>query len=181
MKHEIELDTRRKIYELIVKSPGIHFREIERRLGIAVGSLQYHLHFLEKKNLIKIEQDEGYLRYFPVESPLSQNDKKILSFLRRKTSRHILIFLLNKSSANNKDISRGVGLSPSTVSWHLNKLVEAGVVRRRKKGRESFFEIEDPERVVKLMITYKESFLDKLVDGFVEVWEHSKLERGKSL
>lgn len=135
---EIELDTRRKIYELIVKSPGIHFREIERRLGMAVGSLQYHLHFLEKKNLIKVEQDGEYLRYFPVESPLSQNDKKILSFLRRKTSRRILIFLLNKPGANNKDISRGIGLSPSTISWHLNKLVEAEIVERKREGRESF-------------------------------------------
>ena len=172
---EIELETRRRIYELIKKTPGIHFREIERRLKVAVGNLQYHLQYLEKKNLIKVEKDEEYIRYYPKGTPLDETDKKIMSFLRRRTSRRILIYLLNNPYANNKDVSTAVGLSPSTVSWHLSKLVEARVVERKKEGRESFFKVRDAERIVKLLITYKESFLDKLVEGFVEVWEREGL------
>ncbi len=171
---EFDLETRRKIYELIKKSPGIHFREIERRLKIAVGNLQYHLRYLEKKNLIRSDQDGEYIRYFPKDCQLDDVDKKILSFLRRRTSRRILVYLLNNPNANNKDVSKAVRLSPSTISWHLNKLVEAGIVEKRKEGRESYFEVKDPERIVKLLITYKESFLDRLVEGFVEAWEHTE-------
>ena len=173
---EIDLETRRKIYELIRKSPGIHFREIERRLKIAVGNLQYHLHYLEKKNLVKAEQDGEYIRYFPKDCQLDEIDKKILAFLRRRTSRRILVYLLSNPNANNKNVSDGIRLSPSTVSWHLNKLVETGIVEKRKEGRESYFKIKDPERVTRLLITYKESFLDKFVEGLVEVWEHAKLD-----
>lgn len=43
-----EVGTRRRIYELIRDAPGIHMRELERRMGLMIGNLQYHLHYLEK-------------------------------------------------------------------------------------------------------------------------------------
>ncbi|WP_319506293.1 hypothetical protein [uncultured Methanolobus sp.] len=49
---ELELDTRKRIFETIQRSPGIHLRELERILDMAIGNLQYHLHYMEKKNLI---------------------------------------------------------------------------------------------------------------------------------
>lgn len=172
----MELETRRKIYELIRKSPGIHFREIERRLNIAIGNLQYHLYYLEKENLIRSERDGEYIRYYPKDCMLDEIDRKIISFLRRRTARRILIYLLTNPNANNKEIAQGIGLSPSTISWHLNKLLEAKIVERKKEGRESFFRVKDLERVARLLITYKESFLDRLVEGFVEVWERAELD-----
>lgn len=43
----------RRIYNTISGSPGIHFRELKRRVGIAYAALQYYLEFLEKHNLIE--------------------------------------------------------------------------------------------------------------------------------
>lgn len=168
---ELDLETRRRIYEQIKKSPGIHFRELERRLKLVVGSLQYHIQYLEKKNLIVASNDEDYVRYFAIDKNLNENERKILSLLRRSSCRHILIQLLNNPDLNNKDLSLAVGLSPSTISWNLNKLVEAGVIERKKTGRISNFTVIDPTSVVELLICYKESFLDTLVDGFIEMWE----------
>ena len=168
---ELDLETRRRIYEQINKSPGVHFRELERRLKLVVGSLQYHLHYLEKKKLIVASNDDDYLRYFVIDKNLNEKERKILSLLRRSSCRHILIQLLNNPDLNNKDLSLAVGLSPSTISWNLNKLVEAGVIERKKIGRISNFTIIDPTAVVELLICYKESFLDTLVDGFIETWE----------
>ncbi|MDW7732882.1 MAG: winged helix-turn-helix domain-containing protein [Methanolobus sp.] len=79
--------------------------------------------------------------------------------------------LIEEQGMNNKDLSSAVALSPSTVSWHLNKLVAAGVVKKAVNGRESNFEVIDPEAVAELMITYKASFFDKLLDNFIEMWE----------
>ena len=72
---ELELETRRKIYEQINKSPGIHFRELERRLKVVVGNLQYHLQYLEKKNLIRTLNDEDYVRYFVKDKCLNENER----------------------------------------------------------------------------------------------------------
>ena len=44
----LALEVRRKIYEEIKASPGLHFRELQRRVGLATGSLQYHLDYLAK-------------------------------------------------------------------------------------------------------------------------------------
>ena len=168
---ELELETRRRIYEQIIKSPGIHFRELERRLHVVVGNLQYHLQYLEKKNLIRASNDEDYVRYFVKDKSLNENERKILSFLRRSGCRHILIQLLNNPELNNKELSQAIGLSPSTISWNLNKLIEAGIIERKKTGRISNFTIVDPTAIAELLICYKESFLDTLVDGFIEMWE----------
>jgi predicted transcriptional regulator len=168
---EFDLETRRKIYEQIKKSPGIHFRELERRLQLAVGSLQYHLQYLQKKNLIKASSDEDYVRYFVKDRSLNETERKIISFLRRSGCRHILLQLLENPNLNNKELSLAVGLSPSTISWNLNKLAEAGIIERKKIGRISKFVIVDPQAVSELLICYKESFLDTLVDGFIEMWK----------
>jgi len=162
---EFELETRRRIYEQIKKSPGIHFRELERRLQVVVGNLQYHLQYLEKKNLIRASNDEDYVRYFVKDRSLSETERKIMYFLR------ILLQLLNNPDLNNKELSQAVGLSPSTISWNLKKLVEAGIIEREKTGRISKFTIIDPSAIAELLICYKESFLDTLVDGFIEMWE----------
>ncbi len=52
---------------------------------------------------------------------------------------------------NNKDLSSAIGLSPSTVSWHLNKLVATGIVKKTVHGRESNFEVIGPEKVAELI------------------------------
>jgi predicted transcriptional regulator len=168
---ELELESRRRIYDQIKRSPGIHFRELERRLQMVVGNLQYHLQYMEKKNLIRASNDEDYVRYFVKDKSLSENERKILSLLRRSGCRHILIQLLNNPKLNNKELSQAVCLSPSTISWNLNKLIETGIIERKKTGRISSFTIVDPAAVAELLICYKESFLDSLVDGFIEMWE----------
>ncbi len=122
---ELDLETRRRIYEQTEKSQGIHFRKLERRLKLVVGSLQYHLQYLEKKNLIVASNDGDHLRYFAIDKNLNEKERKILSLLRRSSCRHILIQLLNNLDLNNKNLSLAVGISPSIISWNLNKLVEA--------------------------------------------------------
>lgn len=176
---ELTLEARKRIYETIRSSPGIHLRELERILGIAVGNLQYHLHYMEKKNLISTLKDEQFVRYFVRDKELDDKDRMILSFLRKNACRHILIFLLDEPGANNKDISSVVGLSPSTVSWHLNKMVASGIVSKVVRGRESNFEVVDPGNVAELIISYKGSFFDRLIDNFIEMWEFESKKGNK--
>ena len=173
---EFELNTRKRIFETIRSSPGIHLRELERTLGLAVGSLQYHLHYMQKKNLIFSQKDEQFIRYFVKDKELSDSNRIVMSFLRKKACRHILITLMGGPGLNNKDISTAIGLSPSTVSWHLNKLVASRIINKTINGRESNFNVNDPEEIAELVITYKSSFFDRMLDNFIEMWE---LDTGK--
>ena len=165
------LDTRQRIYNLIEQNPGLHFREVQRRTGLAVGSLQYHLDYLNKKHLIRIEKRGKFTRYYSVQGHQLGDAQLTMSLLRQESLRKIMIFLLTKRRANNTRIAEALGLSPSTISWHLDKLVEAGLLEKKRKGRKIFYKIINPDQAANLLREYKKSFFDELVDNFVEVWD----------
>ncbi len=167
----LELGARKKIFSTIDSSPGLHFRELQRRTGIAVGSLQYHLDFLEKKHLIRVVKDGKFSRYFSIRGKQLGESQNTMSLLRKEKVRKIILFLLEKKKANQLSIANAAGLSTSTTSWHLSQLMEKGLLSRELSGRETFFSVKEPEKVAGLIVSHRKSFLDELVDSFVEIWE----------
>jgi predicted transcriptional regulator len=166
----LELDVRRKIYNLVQQYAGCHFREIERKSGLSTGSVKYHLDYLAKHNLIKREKEGNNLRYFPNNFKLQNT--KLLGLLRQKSVRNILLYILINENCNHEQIVESVFLSPSTVSWHLKKLENNNIVRSVKEGRyKSYNILMEKEEIIRLLIIYKESFLDTLVDRVIEMWE----------
>ncbi|MCX6815541.1 MAG: winged helix-turn-helix transcriptional regulator [Candidatus Aenigmarchaeota archaeon] len=170
----LDLETRRSIYECIKKSPGLHFREVQRRTNLATGSLDYHVHFLHKTGLIRTEKVGGFTRYYTTDTVYQSEEKDLLNLLRQKSVRKIVIHLLQKKKSTASDIARAAGMSPSNLSWYLKSLAEKKIVVQRKKGRFRFYSITSRENIIKCLVTYKESFFDSLVDGFIEAWESEK-------
>jgi predicted transcriptional regulator len=166
----LELEIRQSIYSLISPSPGLHFREIQRRTKIATGQLTYHLNYLQKVGLIKTENDGEYLRYY-ARIQINDEDRRVLEFVRQKSIRHILLYLLENNNCNHDLLVKSLDIAPSTISWHLKKLIDANIVSKEVEGRKSFYSVNNPELIKKVLIKYKESFLDILVDRFIEMWE----------
>lgn len=163
----LQLENRKRIFEIVKKNSGCHFREIERRSGIAHGTLKYHLNFLAKHGLIVEKKDGNNVRYF---SKDIKEDFEIISLLRQKSTRQIILFLTENGKNSHGGIVDFVKLSPGTVSWHLDKLVRKGILKREEK----FYVLVYPkEEIVKLLISFKESFFDNLVDRAVEMWDVS--------
>ncbi|HLC79813.1 MAG TPA: winged helix-turn-helix transcriptional regulator [archaeon] len=165
----LKLDVRKKIYNTIKKNPGLHFRELQRRVGIATGAMQYHLDYLVKKHLVKIEREVKFIRYYLVRQEFEET--ALMSLLRQESIRKIIVFLMQRRFANNMTVASSIGLSASTTSWHLEKLAEAGIVEKIPRGRKTYFKIIDKQRIANLLVDYRRSFLDEMVNNFVEVWE----------
>ena len=166
----LDLEVRREIYNLVKKFAGSHFREIERISGLPTGSLKYHLNYLSRYGLIKEERDGNRLRYFPRQ--FKPENRLLLGLLRQKSVRDILLFILTHGNCNHEEIVQFVGLSPSTVSWHLKKLEDNEIVGAVKDGRKTFYKISiDEGEIINLLITYQESFLDALVNRVIEMWD----------
>lgn len=169
-KKVLELGARRKIYDIVRKFAGCHFREIERKSSLSTGPIKYHLNYLTKHGLIKEERDGNNLRYYPRE--FGSEDKKLLGLLRQKSIRNVLLYVLTHNNCNHEQIVESVGLSPSTVSWHLKKLEESNVIGFVKRGRKTAYNVLiDKEKIISLLVTYKESFLDSVVDRVIDMWE----------
>jgi len=169
-KKILDLDARRKIYEVVKKFAGSHFREIERKSKFPTGTVKYHLSYLVKNELIIEEKDGNNIRYFP--KTFNSENSRLLGFLRQKTIRKIILFILENNNCNHEQVVKAVGVSASTVSWHLKKLEQNNIIGFIKKGRKTFYNILiDKEEIIKLLITYQESFFDSVVDRVIDMWE----------
>lgn len=166
MKEPLELANRKRIYEIVRENPGMHFRELQRRTGMPTGVLSYHLDYLVRRGLLTVDREESFSRYFP-QNVLRGDEKRILSALRQEIPRGIILFLLNNPGATHGKLLENFTISPGTLSYHIKKLASSGVIRVEKVGRESRMTVIDPDRVSDLLIVYRRSFMDKLVDDFV--------------
>ncbi len=161
----LELGPRKKIYQTIEDSPGLHLRQIDRKIDIPLGTIRYHLRVLEKKNLITSKKEGKYKRFY-AKGSIDRSDKKILSSLRKEIPRTIILFLMEYSGSTHKEINEALDIAPSTLSYHLKKLRKKNMVINKK----SEYSIKDPEKIADLLIQYQQTFLDSLVDRFVRIW-----------
>jgi predicted transcriptional regulator len=164
----LENENRRKIYEAIEASPGIHLRELQRILNMPLTTLEYHLSYMGHRKIIYSETDTHYKRYYA--KPLGEEDKKVLSALRQKRLREIVLFVLTNGKAKYQFIADYLKIPHSTVSFYLKYLVDNGILLKDKVGYENIYTVKDEDKVVKVLIAYKASFLDKLIDKTITTW-----------
>jgi len=90
----LELETRRQIYNVILKNPGLHLRELSRRIYISYGNFIHHLNFLTKQDFIVTKSDRRYTRYY-VSKKVGREEKELLNILRQDIPRKIVLLLLS--------------------------------------------------------------------------------------
>ena len=169
-KKILELESRRHVYDAVKKHAGSHFRELERKCSISTGLVRYHLSYLVKTGLIIEQKDGKNTRYFPKQ--ITAQSKNLLGLLRQDSLRKIILSLFIQDGSTHDEIAKAVKLSLSTVTWHLKKLSENHIIKSEKYGRKTCYTIiYDKEEIIKLLITYKESFLDSLVDRIIDMWD----------
>ncbi|MHB8586962.1 MAG: winged helix-turn-helix transcriptional regulator [Thermoplasmatota archaeon] len=167
------LETRRRIFEYIRDTPGAHLRQIHRAVNLPFGQVLYHLNYLEKREFIVVRKDGKFNRYF-VRNVLGRREKQVISALRHTVPRKVTILLLLSGQQTHKDLLQRAGVSPSTLSFHLQKMIEAGVLSRESRGRESHYTLLDSDVVAQVLLTHRTSFHTEEVDRFAEIWERVK-------
>lgn len=165
----LALEARRDIYEYIRRAPGVHLRGVERTLGLPFGQVLYHLDHLERHGLIDVKKDGGFKRYF-VKNLVGRREKQVIATFRHELPRKIAILLLLEPDLAHREILDHFGVSGSTLSFHLNKMVENGILERRQDGNENYYRLMDERAAAKILILYRESFLDPAVDRFADLW-----------
>jgi len=131
-KNLLELDPRRKIYDYIFKNPGLHFREIQRKMNIPYGTLNYHIKYLVKQDLVSSKFENGYRRYF-ISEKLGRKEEEVLNLLRQEVPRYILLYIMFHKVCSQVELSKALEKKPSTIDFHLNKLRKLGFIERLPK------------------------------------------------
>jgi len=191
MKKEIlDLKRRREIYEFISQNPGLHMREISRKLNIAFSSLEYHLKYLKKRGFVLSKADSKYNRYF-ISLEISETEKKILNFLRNKTTLHIILWFIIAVQCTQKDLGRDLSKHPATIAFHLKKMEKADIIenisikngviykdtlpqiiKRSQVSSEKIYVLKDQWLIYDLLVKHKDSLENKqIVKGIIEYVE----------
>jgi len=164
-----KLGIRKKLMEIIKNKPGIHFREILREADIAMGELEYHLHVLEKMEIISKVTNTYYTRYYPAYE-LGTEEKKTMSLLRQEMLRDILLFIIQEENPGHGDIAKEFKLVKSSVSFYIDKLLKYGIIEKEKSGRQVFFRVKEPQKILRLILIYKKGFGDEIVKRVEGLW-----------
>jgi predicted transcriptional regulator len=152
---------RKKIYNFVRRNPGFHLREIQRRLEIPLSSLEHHIDYMIRHNVLYKEKDGRYVRYFA--GQFTKEERKLISALRHEKLREIVLIILESKEVKFQDLKKFLDLPASTLSHFLKYLVDRCIIRREKVGYENIYQIQD-ERVGKVLIIYEPSFTDRIVD-----------------
>lgn len=152
----LSVASRKRIFECVTTNPGAHLREIARRCAMPLGTSLYHLDHLETYGLLVSRRDGRYKRYFGSHS-IGRREKELLSLLRHEAPRRLVQAILERGPATQRDLCEAVGVSRSTVSFHLNRLVVDGVVARTPRRPESLYDVTEAAFTRELLERFGES------------------------
>ncbi|HET7345396.1 MAG TPA: winged helix-turn-helix domain-containing protein [Nitrososphaeraceae archaeon] len=108
-------------------------------------------------------------RYYLTGVP--DGDTDLIGSMRNKVARQLILFILEHDLCTFSEIVENSGKAPSTISWHLNRLKDAGIISISLGERSHHYTIVDCREVKKVLFTYKEAFLDKIVDNYIGIMD----------
>ncbi|HEY8140255.1 MAG TPA: ArsR family transcriptional regulator [Nitrososphaera sp.] len=161
-------DTKSLLLQEIFQNPGIRYRELMRLTGLANGVLAYHLSSLERSDLVRVDRKSRMTRYYPLS--VSDDESAVLKYIRHEPVRKILLFIFDHELCTFSEIVEYTGKAPSTISLHLKRLKEGGIVIVRY-GEYRLYRLADRELVADVLSKYRSSFVDRMVDSYAETVE----------
>lgn len=127
-------DDRRRIHELVQDEPGIHFRELRRRLDTGAGLLEHHLEKLERAALVTEVREDGYRGYF-VPGEVDREVMEVAGRLRSETAGELVQQVRERPDASIRELAEAAGVSRSTAGYHVRRLADDGVLEKETDGR----------------------------------------------
>lgn len=171
--------TRDLILEYVKTHPGNHLRKIARDLNLGNGDLQYNLYVLEKEGSVCITRHGLYKVFFPT-GVYAPDETAILAALSTETQREILIHIIRSPSLSQNQLAKLVKLTPATVSWHMKRLTELGVVSKIRDGRHVTYRVlGDESSIERFVRSYHPTFWEKLSSKLTDVVLEMSSEKNK--
>ena len=164
----MDVGMRQRILTTINRYPGLHLREIQRRIGSSVHLIEHHVNVLERQGLATSRDEGGYRRFFPANGPrsaLDDRERVWLGILRQNVPLGIALHLLDKGSALHGEIADIVPVTKSTLTYHLKNMERVGLITR--DGSRAIRLVEG-ERVLAILRAYHPT--PDLIASWGEMW-----------
>jgi DNA-binding MarR family transcriptional regulator len=162
------------LLSFVQRYPGVHLREIRRRLKIPIGTLDYHLYRLGREGLVMVRFHGGYKCWYPsisptASGPIPETQKTLLAFLRHPLPRSLLLHLYLEGTCAPGALGQAIGTTPSNLSYFLKRLEAEGVLVREGQGATRRVRLVDTKQVHQVLLEYP-PLAESTVDRFLRFW-----------
>ncbi len=155
-----------RILDFVMNNPSSHLRKIKNNLGVSMVTVQYYLAMLESEGKIKSVKTKFYKNYYHI----NESDDKILSVLNLDSPRNIVMYLIQHEPATHQEISKGIGLSSSTINWHMKRLIELQIVDTEYSGKYTVYRLNDRDNVMNNLKKCKSTTWSSMVNNMADVF-----------
>ena len=160
----------KRVFLFIRENPGCHLRRIKDELGISMGTLQYHLARLEEARKI-VSQRHGLRKHYFLVGAFGQEERALLQVLGNETVREILMFIGEQTSPTQTDIAQRMSISRPSVSWHMRRLSNLGIIEEVSEGRFKRYKLHgDPKHIVAMLRNYYPGVWDRWSSKLAEMF-----------
>ena len=130
----LEDANRQSIYRLIQAEPGISTKDVADRLGLAWGTVTHHLGKLEKRRFVVSKKYGKYRRFF-ANGHGGTDMKDQVAVLRLDRTGDVAALIQQQPGLTQKAVSAALGVSSSTILWHVKRLESAQLVTKVREGK----------------------------------------------
>lgn len=123
---------RDRAFAFVREHPGASVHDVASGLDVAWSTAAYHLRVLEREGFVAGERRGRHRRFFAVGAGPARD---AVFATEHPTARRLLAAILAAPRSTQKDLAAAVGVTPSTASWHLERLEAAGFVASEREWR----------------------------------------------
>lgn len=128
----LDHETRRAIYETVVSTPAIHLAGIADSIDVPVSTVTYHSRVLDAEGLLDIHRMRGRTRLYPVS--IAASSPVLDAALAEESTAAVLLAVRRLEPASVRTLAGELDRASSTVSHHLGRLEDDGLVTRERDG-----------------------------------------------
>lgn len=123
---------RRRLHKAVRTDPGVHLSAVSEAADLPLSTARYHLRVLEREGLVRGVKLRGKRRYFPPDV----GSEALVASLADEATANVLWTLVEDGPASVSELAERLDRDPGTVSHHLDRLSDEGLVDRDRAGRE---------------------------------------------
>jgi predicted transcriptional regulator len=139
-------------------------------MGVAMGTVQYHLNTLEKTDKIVSERYNQQRVYFK-SGLFKKGQKNVLKILGQDTSRLILMQILERKNPTQTDLVKNIRISAPSINWHVKRLIELDLILEAREGKFCRYQLAiDPKEVITLLKSFHPSLWNRWSDRLAEMF-----------
>ena len=138
----LEHDLRDDLVRWVEASPGTTLTELSDRTEASLSTVRHHLRVLEGERLLRSRKIRGNRRFFPHDA----ENEELIAALESEPTATIVATLRDRGAATVGELVDAVDRSYSTVSYHLGRLDDEGVIVREREGATKVTELAPATR-----------------------------------